>query len=52
MHRYSIQGPRVIWKAFAENSLSTRMEMLRAIVTEPKELEIDWTPPPGEIEKS
>lgn len=34
MHRYSIQGPQVIWKASAENSLSTRMEMFRAIVTE------------------
>lgn len=34
MNRYAIQGPKVIWKSSLANSLSTRMEMLRAIVTE------------------
>lgn len=34
MNRYPIQGPKVIWKISAENSLSTRMEMFRAILTE------------------
>lgn len=34
MNRYAIQGPKVIWKASLVNSLSTRMEMFRAIVTE------------------
>lgn len=34
MNRYAIQGPKVIWKASPVNSLSTRMEMFRAIVTE------------------
>lgn len=34
MKRYAIQGPKVIWKASLANSLSTRMEMFRAIVTE------------------
>lgn len=34
MKKYAIQGPKVKWKASAANSLSTRMETLRAIVTE------------------
>jgi len=34
MKKYAIQGPKVIWKSFTANPLSTRMEMFRAIVTE------------------
>lgn len=34
MNKYAIQGPKVIWKASLVNSLSTRMEMFRAIITE------------------
>jgi V8-like Glu-specific endopeptidase len=34
MKTYVIQGPKAIWKASPANSLSTRMEMFRAIVTE------------------
>lgn len=34
MNRYPIQGPKVVWKASPVSSLSTRMEMFRAIVTE------------------
>ena len=34
MRNYVIQGPKVNWKASPANSLSTRMEMFRAIVSE------------------
>ncbi len=34
MNKYAIQGPKVLWKASFANSLSRRMEMFRAIVTE------------------
>lgn len=34
MKSYAIQGPKVIWRALPENSLSTKMEMFRVIVSE------------------